>query len=472
MIEAAIRLFKLRGWPFWFQNIALLLAGIPAAIWVGEYTSRNPGLLLQLAIVILLLIPAFILASTQSTYLIPYILLIWLVGAEIRRLADWSLGQFSSINLLSVSPLIVSGMLVFALAKQRIVMEPKAIELLKAYFIPFAYAAVIGVLLNKAAGIYSTANYFIPVLVFIYLAVNPPTEEQKEKWIRIYVTMAVVLSIYGWYQYVTLPPWDRFWMTSVNMVSLGTPEEFGFRIFSTLNSTGPLAVFLVSALIPAIVNKKWRGPFGLIGIPIMVSALALTLVRASWITLIAGVVAYFMFGSNANRWRMLAAVAILTVIGFIAFPLLPGGAEVTDRVSTLGSLESDQSANSRWGLLLYAIPEVLSHPFGTGFGSIGRSTALNGGEAFAGLGSIDNGYLGVFAAFGIFGGILYFRATWMQWSYTLNVDKRNPYRTLGIVNMVQLAVGFLFGGALFSLNAIIFWLFSGLIFTKTQNKDK
>lgn len=453
-------------WPWWTQNVLFLAAGIPVAKLLGEITSQNPILLLQAAILILVLIPAFILASSHSTYLLPYVFLIWMIGPEIRRLADWVLNEHGTLNLLSLTPLLTTSMILFSIIKKRIVIPKPMYKVLVAYSIPFIYAAVIGLLMNKIAGMYSIANYFIPLLILIYLTINPASDQEKQTWLQFYVTLAVLLSIYAWFQYLYLPPWDRFWMEGANMVSLGIPEPMQFRAFSTLNATGPLAVFLVSALIPAIVNPKWRGIFGVLGIVLMISALAITLVRASWVTLAVGIIIYFLFSSNVSRWKMVGTVATLVVTVILIIPIVPGSQEVSNRLDTFSNLNEDHSTNVRLLIFVNSIPEIIKNPVGAGMGSIGLSTSLNGGQSAAGLSSVDNGYIGVFLVFGLFGGIMFFRAIVLHWREISKEIQSNSFRVLGLTSIIFLLVSFMFGGELTSINAVIYWLFAGLVIQK------
>ena len=467
MRQESMRLLNVIRWPHWLQNAMLVVVGVLAAYLAAPFASQHPATLLQLAIVLSVMLPGFVMASSMSGRFIPYILLIWAIGPELRRLEDWMMGAYDAVNIVSLSPVLATALALLLFLKKPFTIQPAAIPGMKAFAIPFLYASAIGLLANKLAGIYSMLNYLAPALILVYLAIHPPTERQKDAWVRFYITLAVLLSIYAWVQYLILPPWDRLWMEGARMVSMGKPEPLMFRAFSTLNANGTFAVFLTAALVPAIVSRRWRGPFGLPGVMLMLSALAVTLVRASWVTLIASLASYFLFASHVKRWRIVATVAVMAAAGAWLLPLLPGGQQMADRMETLGSLQSDHSASSRWQLVLYAIPEIAKNPIGSGFGSIGKSAELNGGGAEAGLGSVDNGYLGVFATFGIFGGILFFRALIVQWRMVSGRPKTDRYRALGLAMIVQLWVGFMFGGELVGLGAVNFWLFTSLVFTRT-----
>ncbi|MDI4644160.1 O-antigen ligase family protein [Cohnella hashimotonis] len=469
---ASIRTKQKNAWMPVVQKAAMLTIGLGVSAWIGKTVILRPEWLLQASILILILIPGFILAATNSSKLISYVILIWLVGPEIRRLMDWAvLGSYSTLTLLSLSPVLTTSLLALPLLRRDRATSRKELQALKAFMLPFIYAGAIGVLLNKLAGFYGVLNYFAPLFLFFYMMLRKSDDRERAAWIRFYVTMGSLLSIYAWFQYLYLPAWDKMWIEGAKMVSLGPADPMMFKAFSTLNANGAFSIFLVSAIMPAIINRKWRGPFGWAGILLMISALSITLVRASWIVLIIEIVLYVLLASGASRLRMISIVGVLVVAGFLVFPHLPGGDALSDRISTMGNLKEDASANARLLIVLNTIPDLISHPLGSGFGGIGRSTLLNGGSTdFSSLASVDNGYLGVFATFGLLGGVLVFRAMYLQ-GRLIHSSGTGPFRTLGLITLFGLLASFFFGGELATLQAVIFWLFTGLALGRIEDQD-
>lgn len=454
----------------WLRNLLVALVMVAGCLYFGKSAHFNRVLIIQLIVLLLFTLPAFLLATAKGIGILVYTSLIWVTAPEIRRLADWYIGYYSPVSLISLLPLLVTGMLVIRLI-QRGIPENKSIRsILLAFFIPFSYASALGLLLNRSAGLYSMLTAMAPLMILAYLITYPPSQEDKERFMRMYATVAVLVSIYGWIQYFYLPPWDLQWMQGARMVSLGKPEPMQFRVFSTLNSTGPLAVYLVSALIPMIVNRRWRGPFGLLGVLLVLSCLSTTLVRSAWITLIAGVLAYLLLSRGASRLKVMLTLSVITGAALLILPLMPHSEKLTDRVGTLGSLHEDNSFNARIRLALYAIPEILKQPLGMGYGSIGQSSSkLGNGSGFAGLGSVDNGYLGTFATYGLIGGLFFFRALWLYFRKIRQLrDPRGIYVPLALSTIFQLLVGFLFGGGLEGYSAVLFWIFTGFAFAKSE----
>ncbi len=450
----------------WLRNLIMAAIMLGGCLYLGKYTSFNKTMVVQLIGLTAFLLPAFLLALAKGNGLLIYISLMWAVAPEIRRLADYYMGYYHAVSLISLLPLLTTGMLLLRILHKGIPENKPIRSMIAMFLIPFGYAAVIGIVINQAAGLYTVLTAVAPLCIFIYLISHPLKREEKDRFMAMYATLAVLLSIYGWIQYIYLPPWDLMWMYGAKMISLGKPAPMQFRVFSTMNSTGPLAIFLISALIPMVVNRKWRGPFGLLGILIVLSTLGTTLVRSAWVTLIVGILVYVLLAKSASRLKIILTLTAVSVAAMLALPLLPNSEQLTDRVGTLGNLEEDGSFNARIGLALHAVPEILKQPFGMGFGSIGQSSSkLGDGEGFAGLGSVDNGYLGTFATYGLIGGLLFFRAVLLYYRRIRTIPQEdNPYVPLALSTILQLMVAFFFGGGLEGLSAVIFWLFTGLAF--------
>ncbi len=69
----------------------------------------------------------------------------------------------------------------------------------------------------------------------------------------------VLAAAYGWYQYLTIPEWDAFWVKEVNFVGyLGKLEPTKMSVFSTFSDRGICSVYLALAGDPSIGVKRWR----------------------------------------------------------------------------------------------------------------------------------------------------------------------------------------------------------------------
>jgi O-antigen ligase len=164
----------------------------------------------------------------------------------------------------------------------------------------------------------------------------------------------------------------------------------------------------------------------------------------------------------------LGKIISIVIVGFSLFFImskLPGAENVSSRFETFQNIQEDHSFQERIQLIISATPQILSNPIGGGFGSIGRSTILGDNEAFAGLISVDNGYLGVFSTFGVIGGMLFFIGIFMLFRKVIQ-QKANEYRALAISTIIQLLASYMFGGGLQGYQAVLFWLFVSMVLAK------
>lgn len=458
------------------KNILLYCCLILVAIFIGLFTPNHTNIMLQLGCVFAAFVPALIMSLRDHPMLIPYIVGSWVFSPELRRYLDWSVGEFQQFSLILILPHIVTFTLLFSVLKNNknrsMKQEFHNNRFYVFFIVSYIYAAILGVALNKTSGIYDAIGYVAPALIFFYFFYKSFSELEIEKMIRVIVWYAVIVSIYGWFQYLTLPPWDKFWLENASMNSIGKPEPLGFRMFSTMNSQGPVAVFLSTIVVIIIMNKRWRWPFGSLGIALIITALFITLVRSAWVTLIIGLVAYIAFTEKGKKIGKIISIVLIGVCLYFLISKLPGAEHITSRIETFSNIEEDHSFQERIQLILTATPQILENPLGRGFGSIGRSTILGDGQSFAGLGSVDNGYLGVFSTFGVIGGLAFFVGL-LSMFWHIKQLKNNMFRALALSSVVQLLVAFLFGGGLVGYQGVLFWLFVSIAVTKIEsNKDR
>jgi O-antigen ligase len=248
------------------------------------------------------------------------------------------------------------------------------------------------------SSVYELLNLIVPFLVLFYVNVSRFDSEVRDKWLRSFVFLAILVGVYGIYQYMVLPPWDHFWMINADMNSIGLPEPQKVRVFSFLNSPGPAGVFLGVALAIMVVQKKWR-VLGIVGIMIVAFALLLTLVRVGWVTSIIMIAAYFVRSRLKSKVQLVVLGTIMVLAYLFILPLLPGATQVASRISTFESLEEDHSFNERLDFAKYIVSDVISNPIGRGLGSSGLGVKLT--QSSNTLAVFDNGYLNLFYSFGL-----------------------------------------------------------------------
>jgi len=350
-----------------------------------------------------------------SRWYVPLVLATWVLAPEVRRLYDWrtTFHQLSPISLLPLASLL-PGLFLVPSQWSRLGVAGRRVARLWAF--AFGYAYLIAFLTGSVlSATYALALFIGPLLFYALLAAGSTGERITETYGRIgksLLWLAVISAIYGIWQYISPPPWDTYWAQQANIEgSQGVTESFGFRIFGTLNSTGPFAGFLMFVILinlPRLRLSRWRNLVGLV--PIII-ALALTSVRGAWVALVLGIVLYLLLSpQRRTAFVSLGAIACLFTLvgaGLLATVSYTGAAKTTNslatRLGTFTNLGSDNSVQVRTQVSADTVVTGIKEPLGQGLGVVGTSTKLSGGDATA----LDNGYLARFLEMGVAGMIVY-----------------------------------------------------------------
>ncbi|NGM84874.1 hypothetical protein G5B47_20950 [Paenibacillus sp. 7124] len=444
---------------------AAVCAVVPLMIgFVSAKLSSSSSL--QLAIVSALLFPAFLLSLLKPRLLVSYTLLVWAVAPELRRLADWSEGTYHSVSLLSLAPLLAGATVAIPVLREIHTLKRPHMRLMLLFAIPLGYATLVGLAKNGVGSVYDLLNYLVPLLLLLYFAVTPFTARDIDKLLGTYANIAVLVAVYGIIQYLTVPAWDAFWMQNSGMNSIGTPHPLEVRVFSTLNSPGPAATFLVFALVPMILEKRWRGAFSWIGVLLVVVCLLTTLVRAAWLLLLVMLLVYIASSSSKGKWKTLIQVVFVALALFWIVPKLPGAEGLTARMETLSSIQEDRSYNDRLNLLGTMIPAIKSNPVGQGIGSVGQSTKLGNSGELGEYGIMDNGFIALLLTFGAPGGLLFFIALGAVarqiYGRVAGTNRLQLYGRLALAAWVGAVVGLVSDNGFSGLKAYLIWMLIGL----------
>ncbi|MBP1891975.1 hypothetical protein J2Z18_001047 [Paenibacillus lactis] len=354
--------------------------------------------LLEFTLLILSMMAALRIHFKRPHALVPYALLMWVVSPELRRLLDWSFRSYTDTSLISLIPYCVSLTMLIPIIKNMKQLDRKVGILLKILGAALIYGFGVGFLKYGFSSVFDLLNYVVPFLVLAYVSVSRFGRDVRDQWLRSFGYLAVIVAAYGIYQYMVLPPWDHFWMTSSEMKSIGPAEPQKFRVFSLLNSPGPTGVFLALALAIMTVQKRWRA-FGVVGLLLVAFALLLTLVRIGWIAYVLMILAYFLRSQLKSKLQLLMLGIVIVLAYQFLLPVLPGASQVASRIDTFGSLEEDHSFNERLHFSTHIFSAVLANPVGMGLGSSGLGAKLTQNSDT--LTVFDNGYLNVFYTFGL-----------------------------------------------------------------------
>jgi hypothetical protein len=139
----------------------------------------------------------------------------------------------------------------------------------------------------------------------------------------------------------------------------------------------------------------------------------------------------------------------------------------TERVTSLGDVEKDRSAQERLATTNELFPVALRQPLGEGAGQSGMASELSGAqEANSTVATVDDGYLSLMFQDGPFGFLLVVSALILSVGAAIKAvglatdEERQPRAAL-LATIIMLLVALAAGDILFGLPGVILWYLCG-----------
>jgi hypothetical protein len=291
-------------------------------------------------------VAGWLLANGRRDEYLAASLWLFLLTPGLRRLVDFYSG-WSLVNPIMLAPYaagaLSAGPVLKRLGEQRFPYS----ALFALLFVCVAYGFVLAVICERPfAAAFDVLRWAVPPCICLFIALDANRGLAYQAAVTRTMLLAVILlSAYGVYQYVLLPPWDAYWMIQSDLGSIGEPKPFLVRVFSTMNSPGSFSAYLMAGLLLALPTS------GILRMPALVlggTALLLTLARTSWLSLMVGLGFLVIFGSSVRaRFSIVVAMVCLPLImGAVA--QLPEGKDIIGkRLDTLSAMSEDDSLNER-----------------------------------------------------------------------------------------------------------------------------
>lgn len=270
----------------------------------------------------------------------------------VRRYADFRAGAFTDSNPILLAPtlaiLVAANTMYFNIPKAR---EHGTIPFVLA-IASAVYGYCVGLLNPSTTAMKATIaflGWLTPVIFGYHLYVNWRRYPEYSKVIqKIFLWGSLIVGAYGIYQYVIAPDWDKLWLVGSGMdSSSGSPVPYGMRVWSTLNSPGPFADMMATALLVLFSCKSpLVAPAAVAG----VLSFLFSAVRTGWLGWLGGII---LFISSLKSKQQIRLIGILIVLSILIIPLTtiePFSTNITARLTTLGDLQSDTSAQGRKGI--------------------------------------------------------------------------------------------------------------------------
>jgi putative inorganic carbon (hco3(-)) transporter len=404
--------------------------------------------MLELIVFLVIILPGLLLALRGSTYIVDYTILVFVFNRGIRRLVDYANGAFNPFSLISITPIIMLGLLFMGFIWNFNVLGTRPKQIFLLLLAAIGYGMCVGIAKNGAACIFQGSEYLATIGMMGYAAVSPADDKTADRWLKTAGFAALLAALYGWYQYYVIPDWDAFWVREVGFVGyLGKLESTQMSVFSTFAERGVCAAFLGLTAIPMLVSKRWKIGFGLPEALIVVSCIFLTLARSGIIAALLGVVLFPVLNKGKNSGRILIIAALAVAIFFATSSKIPGADRIVDRFASLLHLQEDDSFQGRINNSM-TWPLIFNNPVGYGIGSSGMADRISGTNF--GISS-DNGWMQLATALGIPGSLLFLGALAVLWSYLSQLNRlgiQDDYlslaRTFFVVCLVFMWVSNLF----------------------------
>ncbi|WP_149535802.1 hypothetical protein [Siccirubricoccus phaeus] len=337
-------------------------------------------------------------------------LCIWLFAASplIRRLTDYDLGYEQTSSVLLAAYL---ACLWGAATGLPYVLRPGA-RYAGAFLLIFAciaYGVLVAVFNDRlVASLVEALKWLVGPFLALHIIADPARRSEYRRVVVLaFVAGGLAMALYGIHQFVSPTAWDLEWVSNVRqdgMTSIGNPEPYGIRVFSTMHSAGSLGAFLMASMLFALALPATVAVPSLL--PIML-AIGLCQYRSIWGGTVLAILCVAMIGPARERSRIvLAALGVIFSLGMLS--MVPE-VEYTlgERLRSLTELRADASGEDR----LQQYVQVLEHNedllagqgLGTGAGSLI-------GQQAGGPGYIDGGLLMSYVALGFVAASLYFVA--------------------------------------------------------------
>lgn len=406
-----------------------------------------------------LAVALFTYLRSPSTYL-AFTWWTWLLTPFVRRLFDMRYG-FHTTSPLLIGPVLATAVSLFTLMRYRRLLRSST-------YLPFLiaaaalfYAFCIGAIRQSvAAATYDLLLWGTPLAFGMHLSLSWRQYPRiRSTILSVSLWGMLVTGLYGIWQFARPPIWDRTWMVSAEMYSIGIPAPFLLRVFSTLNAPGPFATFLIFALLMGLAApQRWR----LLPLALGIVALLLTKGRSAWGAFIVGALIMQLrqpIRALPRQWVLLAGVLLLAAPAVVQPRIFKA---VSGRAASLGRIGSDNSYQARVGLSRYVLHQVATNPVGGGLGQLGGASKLLTGSK-VGL-AFDNGLLEIFGLMGWIGGML-FTMSLVALLLTVLRDRfaaRDPVVSAASAIVCALLASSLFGNVFNGVSGFIFWAAVGL----------
>jgi hypothetical protein len=421
------------------------------------------GTVARLAIPLLCAGTAYVLYRRAPIVYVSFVWWLWFLICFVRRLVDYRSG-FAESNPVLAAPFLAALVCAPVLFERREIWKRRSSWPFVLAFSSVLYGLAVGLLgIPKKLLLTSALGWLAPLVFGFYIYAELATSERREAQInslqKTFIWGALIMGCYGIVQFVAPPPWDIQWMLATQTAwpglgSIGIPEPFELRVFSTMNGPGAFALTLVPSLVLVINRKDWLSVFaGIAGC----GALLLSSVRTAWIAVCFAV----LLLAIRNRKYMTRLILGSTVLGICligAMALEPVRDTLQSRFQSFTNIEDDTSFQDRLNGSEQMVAYVMEEPLGMGLGTMDAN--------FLGktpLGPRDSGLWEILLSLGWVGGLVYLGAlALLVWNSCMPGVPRSTTEVLAGCITVGLVSQLALGSVMVGVAGCTIWVFAAI----------
>lgn len=349
------------------------------------------------------------LSKRNRSYYITFVLWLFFLAPMLRRMVDAELWAGSGTAIIASPILACIGS--FAVFRPRLLSMATFGRLKWMVLVvgTYIYAVFVGYMQHAPIAIVQEAvNWAGPLCFGFYLFdQREHAPEMLETFRDQFMLGTVAMGLYGIYQYMFLASWDATWMQQSTLSTIGSPEPYSVRVFSTMNAPQTFADFTLFGILLSTGSTR-RLRFA--AIPIGLATLLLTNSRSAWVGGAVGLAFLILFFPAKRRMQVILALVGAALLVGIVSQIPEFNEQLNNRFQSFTDLKTDSSVNARMLSQQRAVTMFMDRAFGNGFG--GGSEDLgpgpSGGVATVqGVYENDNGVEQFMLTFGWFGSVVF-----------------------------------------------------------------
>jgi hypothetical protein len=395
----------------------------------------------------------------QAPYYIGFSWWLWILTPFISRLSD-HLTSWDPQRAIMVAPFLVSGISVTTLFRYVMNSNEKVNLPFRLILVGLLYATLVGYVVTSPISVLrSLMEWIVPIGFGYHLFWNWKLYPQYCNTLRTTFLWGVLITgCYGVFQFIIAPEWDCKWLIQTEIISMGRPEPFGIRVWSTMNSSASFASFMMSGLLLLLSsNNPVQIPATVVGY----LSFLLSLARTAWGGLLIGII---LMTSSMKLELQVRLVLLLLVVGLCVVPLSsmePFSEVIGTRLESIKDVENDSSFNARSGDLGGYFYNAVSNPLGRGFGN----SWVRQSDGSLAQQITDNGLVDMLSTLGWLGtvpylmGLLMLTALVFQAKAVRNDTFMSAARGISISFVIQIVST----NSLIGLGGMFMWGFLGIV---------